>query len=357
MLANRERRIKYLGFDDLWFTVVGIVVLGLSAAYIFSDLLELTAVELVITCVVSLFFSCCDWLINRSILIQLRKKFPSLKDSIKRTVLLIMGCIVTVVVVDFIGVSLVSSISEQVNVSYDFQERIKPLVVVVILTTMTMAIYEAVYFFILLKKSIREEEQAKQAIIQVQLDALRNQAQPHFFFNTLNTLRDIIDQSPREDAKRFVDKLSDIYRFLLELGNTNLVPLKDELKFAKAYIHVQSERFGENLKLNWNIPLSLSDAMIVPMSLQLLLENAIKHNVISKAKPLEINIHVKDDYLTVENKIQKKSTQLPSTKVGLTNIKKRYALISDRPVDVVNDGDQFSVSLPLLEKGATKGSP
>lgn len=353
MLSNREKRIKYLGFDDLWFAITGILILSLSAVYIFktpSD--RLTSVEIVVTLVASLFFSAFDWLINRFILIGLRKRYPSLKDSIKRLAFLFLGILVTVVVVDFIGVSLVSSFSE--NISYNFQERTRSLVVVVLLTIMTMAIYEAVYFFVLLKKSIREEEQAKQAIIQAQLDTLRNQAQPHFFFNTLNTLRDIIDQSPKEDAKQFVDKLSDIYRFLLESGNTNLISLKDELKFVKAYIHIQSERFGENLKLNWNIPEALSGIMIVPMSLQLLLENAIKHNVISRAKPLEVNISIKDDYIIVDNRIQKKSTQLPSTKIGLKNIETRYALISNRSVQIANDGSEFSVSLPLLKDSMIK---
>ena len=353
MLANKEKRIKYLGFDDLWFAVIGIVILSLSAAYIFynpSD--RLTTAEIIITLVASLFFSTCDWLINRFILIRLRKKYPNLKDSAQRITLLFLGILATVVMVDFIGVSLISLLSE--NVSYNFQERIRSLVVIILLTIMIMAIYEAVYFFIILKRSIREAEQAKQAIIHAQLDTLRNQAQPHFFFNTLNTLRDIIDQSPKEDAKQFVDKLSDIYRFLLESGNTNLISLKDELKFAKAYIHIQSERFGENLRLNWNTPQALLHTMIVPMSLQLLLENTIKHNIISRAKPLEININIKDDYIIVDNIIQKKSTQLPSTKVGLKNIEKRYALISDRSVEIVNDGYKFSVSLPLLKDSTIK---
>ncbi|RNC85887.1 MAG: histidine kinase [Balneola sp.] len=348
MLINREKRIKYLGFDDVWFTIIGIVIITLSAIYIFKVPTDrLTPTETVITFVVTLFFTICDWLINRFILIRLRVKYPSLKDSVRRISLLFLCVLVTVTAVDFIGVSLVSFISE--NVDYNFQERIRSLIIVIVLNIMTMAIYEAVYFFILLKKSIREEEQAKQAIIQAELDVLRNQAQPHFFFNTLNTLRDIIDQNPKEDAKEFVDKLSDMYRFLLKSGNTNLIALKDELKFSKAYIHVQSERFGENLTLNWDIADELLDTMIVPMSLQLLLENAIKHNVISRAKPLEINISIEDDYLVVDNKIQKKSTQLPSTKVGLKNIKKRYALISDRSVEIVNNNHQFSVSLPLLK--------
>jgi sensor histidine kinase YesM len=353
MPTNKEKRIKYLGFDDKWFVIIGVFLLGLTSVYVFnvSDT-DLTTIELVLTFVVSYFFSATDWLINRFILIQLRKIFPSLKDSAKRIVFLFLGTLFTVITVDFIGVTLVSLIAD--NVSYDFSERIRSLVTTIFLTTMVTAIYEAVYFFVLLKKSIRDEEQAKQAIIQAELDTLRNQAQPHFFFNTLNTLRDIIDQSPKEDAKQFVDKLSDIYRFLLESGNSNLISLKAELKFAKAYIHVQSERFGENLKLNWNIPQSAEDKMIAPMSLQLLLENAIKHNVVSRAKPLVINVDIDADFIVVTNKIQKKSTQLPSTKMGLKNIEKRYALISDRSVKIVNDGDQFSVSLPLLNEGMLK---
>ena len=353
MLTPKEKRIKYLGFNDVWFSITSIIILSLTINYVFNPPnVQLTIVEAVMTFTVTLLFSITDWIINRSILIQLRKKYPSLKDSKKRIGLLCLGILVTLTVVDFLGVNFVSLFAD--NIEYDFQERSRSLVFIILITTMTMAIYEAIYFFILLKKSIREEEQAKQAIIQAELDVMRNQAQPHFFFNTLNTLRDIIDQSPKEDAKQFVDKLSEIYRFLLEAGNTNLISLKAELKFAKAYVHVQSERFGENLKLNWNIPEALEDRLIAPMSLQLLLENAIKHNVVSRSKPLEININTKDDYLIVHNKIQKKSTQLPSTKVGLKNIEKRYTLITDRPVEIVNDGQQFMVSLPLLKDSKIK---
>ncbi|GER59500.1 hypothetical protein ULMA_16080 [Patiriisocius marinus] len=348
MLLNKENRIKYLGFDDFWFTVIGILILSFSAAYVFNNAFEnLNTSEALLVWGISLFFSIFDWFINRAILIRLRKKYPNIKDSANRIVVLFFATAVTVFVVDFLGHHFFSLFFEELT--YNFQERTKSLVFVIFLTIMTMAIYEAIYFYLQLKKSIREEEQSKQAIVQAQLDALRNQAQPHFFFNTLNTLRDIIDQNSKEEAKEFVDKLSDIYRFLLESGNANLISLRDELKFAKAYIHIQSERFGDNLQLNWNIPEASLNAMIVPMSLQLLLENAIKHNVISKAKPLTVYIHIKDDYITVDNKIQAKSTQLPSTKVGLKNIEKRYALITEKLIEIVNNENQFSVSLPLLK--------
>ncbi|MEQ6124505.1 histidine kinase [Pseudotenacibaculum sp. MALMAid0570] len=354
MLVNKEKRIQYLGFNDFWFSVIGVLILSFTAAYVLNDSSNLSLIEAILTLVASSFFSACNWFINRAVLIRLRKKYPALKDSFTRIFLLFLVITVTILVIDFIGVHLFSLLSD--SVEYHFQERIRSLVITILLTIMIMAIYEAIYFFVQLKKSIRDEEQAKQAIVQAQLDALRNQAQPHFFFNTLNTLRDIIDQNPKEDAKQFVDKLADIYRFLLESGNANLIALKDELKFAKAYIHIQSERFGENLKLHWNLPKDSLDAMVVPMSLQLLIENAIKHNVISKSKPLEVTISIQDDYIVVMNPIQKKSTQLPSTKVGLQNIKKRYALMSDRSIAISNDENLFSVSLPLLTMTNLKGN-
>ncbi|UWX55892.1 histidine kinase [Maribacter litopenaei] len=279
-------------------------------------------------------------------MIYLRRKYPAFSDDFKRIVLFFLAITCTVVLVDFIGGTLLSLIP---GFSYNYPEsRIKVLLPIILITIMTMAIYEAIYYNIRLRKSIRQEERSKQAIVQAQLDVLRNQAQPHFFFNTLNTLRDIIDQNPKEDAKEFVDKLSEMYRFLLEAGNANLISLRDELKFAKAYIHIQSERFGTNMIVNWDIPETSLELMIVPMSLQLLLENAIKHNVISKAKPLQIDVVVKDNKLTVENKKQPKSTQLPSTKLGLANIQKRYALISDTSVEINTEGNRFSVTLPLI---------
>lgn len=355
MLVNKKKRIKYIGFDDFWFSIIGILIISFVTYYLFNPSLDFNNwIEATLSWVFGLMFTIVDWTINRSIMIYLRKKFPAFRDDTKRIIIFFLAVTCTVILVDFLGGSLFTLIPG-VNV-VPFQYRIKVLLTIVFLTVMIMAIYEAIYYNIRLKKSVREEEQSKQILIQAQLDALRNQAQPHFFFNTLNTLRDIIDQNSKEDAKEFVDKLSEMYRFLLDAGNANLISLRDELKFSKAYIHIQSERFGNNLKLNWNIPKASLDAMIVPMSLQLLLENAIKHNVISRAKPLEVHINIEDDYIVVDNRIQSKSTQLPSTKVGLKNIEKRYALITKKLVEIVDDGKQFSVSLPLLKTVEQKSS-
>jgi len=347
MLFNKERRIKYLGFDDVWFSIVGIIILSFLVDYlIINSFGRFPLQEALISYSISILFATLNWVIIRPVIMLLRKKYPGLKDSLKRIAIMFLGIISTVLLVDQIVNFIFSSVLPE---SFNYHSNYTILVQICVINLMTIAVYEAIYFHIQLKDSIRREEQTKQAIIQAQLDTLKNQAQPHFLFNTLNTLRDIIDQNAKEDAKKFVDKLSDIYRFILESGKINTTSLGKELKFAKAYMHIQSERFGENLSVNWNIPEDKMGSIIIPMSLQLLLENAMKHNVISRAKPLEINVTVKGNNLVISNKIQAKSTQLHSTKMGLKNIETRYKLITGQSIEIVNDQDQFIVSLPLLQ--------
>ena len=348
MKKNIERRIKYIGFDDFWFIIVGCIVSSLITDYLFNkgSFFQYPFIAAMANWSISLFFSISNWFIIRTIMIYLRKRYPDFKSHLKRISILFFTMISTILLVDQFGEMLLKHFFGN---SYNHGERSFILIPIFLISTMIIAIYEAIYFYQQLKKSIQEEEQSKQMITQAHLDALRNQAQPHFLFNSLNTLRDIIDQDSKEDAKQFVNKLSDVYRFILESGSANLITLREEVKFAKAYLHIQSERFGKNLDFTWNVDESGLDTLIVPMSLQLLLENAIKHNVISRSTPLEIIIKTTTNHLSVENKIQAKSTQLASTKLGLKNIKKRYSLISDTPVNVSDTDGCFVVTIPLIE--------
>ena len=224
----------------------------------------------------------------------------------------------------------------------------KSFVIITLISIMSMAIYEAIYFFNKLKDSVRMEEQSRRIAVQAQLDTLRNQARPHFLFNSLNTLKDIIDHDPKEDAQNFVSQLSDVYRFILDSNNSDLTTLEKEIRFAKSYLYVQKERFGDNLKVNWNIEDLVLPKKLVSMSLQLLIENAIKHNVISKSLPLQIHIDVVDNVLIVKNDFQPKSTKIESTKLGLENIKNRYALL-DAPIpEIIENHDQFIVKISLI---------
>ncbi|WP_299674725.1 sensor histidine kinase [uncultured Tenacibaculum sp.] len=349
-LFDKEKRIQYLGFNDFWFSVIGIIVISFVTSFLFNDMsMDNPFIILFIRWSSSLFFTIIDWFVIRAILIFLRRKFPDFKDDFKRITILFIAIVTVIFAADFFGNYFLTYFFSLFDITSRHTMSFKVLLAITIIVVMDMAIYEAIYYYVRLKKSIREEEQTKQVMIQAQLDTLTNQAKPHFLFNSLNTLRDIIDVEDKEDAKVFVDKLSDVYRFILESGNSNLLQLHEELKFVKSYIHIQKERFGDNLVIDWDISEDKLSTMIIPMSLQLLIENAIKHNVVSKAKPLIVSVKTEGNQLIVSNKIQKKSTQLPSTKIGLKNITRRYSLVSDKAIEINNDGEFFTVILPLLK--------
>jgi len=348
LLPNRERRIQYLGFDDKWFAIIGILVLALITSFLFNDSFGKGHWKGdLISYLVSLAFTILNWAFMRSVLLYIRVRYPSFEDSGKRILILFLILVSSVVFINELGNVVLESIFQE---SYNKAPYSRILIPVVLISTMIQAIYEAIYYYVRLKKAVRDEEQAKQATTIAQLTALKNQAQPHFFFNTMNTLRDIIDQNSKEEAMDFVDQLSDVYRYILDTGNINLIPLKDEIQFARAYLHIQKERFGKNLKINWEIDQNYHSHLIAPMTLQLLLENAIKHNVVSKSYPLTIDILMDKNNLIVSNAIKAKSSVLSATKMGLANIVKRYDLLSMEKPTITNDGIIFKVGIPLIIK-------
>ena len=347
MSIRRKKRIEIIGFNDFWFVVLGTILLSLITDFLFSgcSFLRYPIGYAVLNWSISWFFSICNWIIMRKMMIYLRIQFPDFKDNLKRISILFVLIVVAIILIDKLGAY---SLGQVFGEEYNHPSSSKLLIPILLISIMILAIYEAIYYYKRLQVSIREEEQAKQVVVEAQLDALRNQARPHFLFNSFNTLRDIIDHDPKANAIQFVDKLSEVYRYILESGDGNLTALHDEMSFSQSYLHIQSERFGENLKVDWDIDARHLNTQVVPMSIQLLLENAIKHNVISKSKPLAIKILSDENYLVVKNKIQLKSTQLPSTHIGLKNIDKRYQLISGQNIIVDNDGSHFAVKLPLL---------
>ena len=168
-------------------------------------------------------------------------------------------------------------------------------------------------------------------------------------FNSLNVLTSLIGENP-DQAEKFTTKLSKVYRYVLEQRNKDLIPLMQEIKFANTYMELLGMRFEDAVK--FDIPSSVSDEnlKIVPLSLQLLLENALKHNVVSSSKPLTVRIYEQGSYLIIENNINPKEAIGKGTRVGLRNIADRYGLISDKNVIIENDHKIFKVSIPLLIK-------
>jgi len=210
-----------------------------------------------------------------------------------------------------------------------------------------VAIYEIIYFMNELRHSVEEKEMLKRESLSAQLNALRTQVNPHFLFNNLNTLSSIIPEDPQQ-AVDFVQQLSKVYRHILEVKDEKSIPLKDELDVLKAYAFLLQTRFGHNIEIDINVADEKLQKRIVPLSLQLLMENAIKHNIVSADKPLKIEVYAENGSLVVSNNLQKKNQLHESTGIGLDNIRNRYKLLGDKTVQVTESGSNFTVSIPLL---------
>jgi two-component system, LytTR family, sensor kinase len=214
-------------------------------------------------------------------------------------------------------------------------------------TLTIVAIYESRYFMSQLKQSVEEKELLKRESLMAQLIALKTQVNPHFLFNNLNTLCSIIPDQPNQ-AVEFVQELSKVYRHILDVKDETLIPLKDELEVLKAYAFLLKTRFGDNLEIDIQVSEESLQNSIVPLSLQLLMENAIKHNIVSQNKPLKIIVQVNNGNLIVSNNLQKKNQVHESTGIGLNNIRNRYKLMTNLPISITEIAGQFTVSIPLI---------
>jgi len=206
----------------------------------------------------------------------------------------------------------------------------------------------ATVFFIL---RAREKQLHKNALLQRerlkgQFETLRNQINPHFLFNSFNTLISTIAKD-KDQAIDYVEQLSDYFRIILEQREKEVITLKEELELADRYLFLQKQRFGDNLVVIRTIPDELMDSLIPPMTIQLLVENAIKHNIISRLKPLTIELNVSDNFLIISNTLQEKTQKEPSTGVGLNNIVHRYLILFKKEVLIVKNEIRFEVLLPL----------
>lgn len=197
------------------------------------------------------------------------------------------------------------------------------------------------------EKRLQKTERLEKERIEFQFETLRSQVNPHFLFNSFNTLITIIEED-QETAVDYVEKLSDFFRAMLEYRSRQTISLEEELRLLQDYYYLQQKRYGDNFTLNIDLSPPLNQRQIVPLCLQMLIENALKHNVISQDKPLTVNIFSKEGYLCVKNKVQQKRQPVASTGVGLQNISRRYALLSEHPVRISQEAGQFEVWIPLI---------
>lgn len=189
-----------------------------------------------------------------------------------------------------------------------------------------------------------ENEHLKNENLSVQLASLKNQLNPHFLFNSLNTLSWLINED-KDKSQRYLQKLSQVLRYSLSLQEQSLVPLKEELTLVDSYIFLLQMRFGDNLKVFKNI--GNTDFQIPPLSLQLLIENAIKHNIISTASPLSIWLESNEQSIIVRNTLNLKSNS-EGTDIGLVNLNERFKILASREIEIEQNEKEFIVILPLI---------
>ena len=274
------------------------------------------------------------------------KLMPWYKNPLKGLVFRILtsfvySAIITVLVNFLLSVGFYGATFSTYTISFKFV-----MIMMIVTFAITFSLY-SIGFFKEWKKAILREEELKRNVLELEYASLKNQVNPHFLFNSLNVLTSLVGDN--DDAVKYIKKLSDVYRYLLENKDKQTVKLSTELKFAEAYIYLHKIRFGENLKSNINI--SNKNFTIVPLSLQMLIENAIKHNIISEDEVLHINISNTKDYIVVENNLQIKNEKEQSLHIGLENIKKRYSYLTNKEVVIEKNKNNFVVKLPLLAFG------
>lgn len=287
---------------------------------------------------------------NRLIEPLIRKKFPTEVHKTRFPIAFFVAGGILSTLVAIAAVLVVGMILH----SFSLHDNITPLKLNLMyawLVNLLFHLINTIIFYFKEYKSSRleaEELKSNQALAELQL--LKSQINPHFLFNNLNVLSALVMQNHSE-ANKFIEEFSKVYRYILHNHESELVPLKTELYYINPYIFLLEKRFGEGLKVRIDIPEEYGDRLIVPAALQMLIENAIKHNVVSRSKPLHITLHANgNNTLEVSNNLQTKQSTEASTEIGLKNIQKRYQVVSDRLVDIRKSDDSFTVTLPLINQ-------
>jgi len=334
-----ERRFRLIGIPVLSFliTLLTVPLPGFKADLTF-----------LISWGISLYFTTALWLGNRALWAWLLGRLPHVSQTSRRlSALIVLSILFTALATVLLRVPLRVLLpayfpfrwsAELFAISFNFLP-----------TLLVNTLYESIYFFEQWEANLRRADHLAQARTQAQLDALAQQLDPHFLFNSLNTLAALIEPA-NDDAQHYVEGLADVYRYVLLSRERPTVPLAEELAFVRTYMALQKVRFRDNVLVHYDIDEVALARRVAPLSVQLLVENALKHNEASRARPLHLRLVAEAASLRVENTWQPRAAGLaPGTGTGLANVRQRYALLGAHPPVAVAQADGlFTVTLPLL---------
>jgi hypothetical protein len=336
---------------DKWFRIIGIPFIALMSHVIFfneshgSKDEKFTFWQVYLIGVAEAVIL---WELIRLVLQYYRNQYPSLAQSRKRIFYQFAVSMLVTIAVRYLTVWVYDKTHFWGYVfppeGYLYNIFIGMLYVVII-----GGVYEGLYFFQKWKQTLSETEALKREHLQTQLDSLKAQINPHFLFNNLSSLTSLIMEDQHK-AVDFVNELSSVYRYLLQANEKNIIPLRSELLFIDHYFHLLKTRFGDAIELHKKIEDTYLDYVLPPLTLQLLVENAVKHNAILPQKPLIITLYSDaGDNLVVVNSLQPKASVVQSNKMGLQNITEKYRLMGKYDVVVKQTTDLFQVTVPLIK--------
>jgi len=287
---------------------------------------------------------------NMAVFLVIDKMFYNAGLSVKRLLVgFLSSFVVSVAIVFLLRVFEDIFLEGKTFIQFIDEEKVSNYYVAMIITLVITFSLHLFHFY----KKYQENRVKQQKIIagtaSAKFETLKNQIDPHFLFNSLNVLSSLIEENP-DSAQRFTTSLSKVYRYVLEQKDKELVSIEEELTFAKTYMNLLKMRFENSVFYELPTSISSPDARVVPLSLQLLLENTVKHNVVSQERPLHIRIYEEGGNLVVQNDYQKKEVLQDRKGVGLQNIISRYAIITARQVQIEQTEKHFTVKLPVLTK-------
>ncbi len=334
----------FIGF--IIFIVLGII--RYSNGYEFSN-----GKELLVMFTYNQLYAVVLYLVNAYFFKYVLARFKNTFFTIKTVVVFAIGVLgVSAVSVFFIRIVHEVIFGNRTLNQFLSEEKPQEYYVVLIISLLVSFVILAIFYYKHLQETKVKEQKIIAGTASAKFDALKNQLDPHFLFNSLNVLTSLIEENP-EAATKFTTSLSKVYRYVLEQKNKDLVSVEEELNFAKLYMTLIKMRFEDSIVFTLPEKLSNPEAKVVPLSLQLVLENAVKHNIVTPSKKLYISIFERDGNLVVKNNLQAKKVIKSSTGVGLHNIKQRYYLLTDRPVKIQKTEKEFSIAIPLLTKNST----
>lgn len=335
--------------NDGWYRIIGIPVVSLIINIIFYyDMNERHGFSFLQDYLYTVATAYLVWEINRRIILYTRNKYKLYTQSKQRIVKTIVGVVLATAGVMTL-ISLFYDVTNWWGYAYTLKNYLFNIFSAVTYAVIVCGIYEGIYYFRKWRMVELQAEMLKRENLQSQLDSLKQQVNPHFLFNSLNTLSSLIRKDV-DRAELFLDELSKVYRYLLRTNEGELTDLATELQFIQSFFHLMKTRYGQALQMELHIEEDCKSLLLPPLTLQLLIENAIKHNRIDKLHPLVIRLETDhQNRLLIKNNLQKKMVSLPSSKIGLGNIAAKYKLLGQPGIGIAETETEFIVTIPLLK--------